>query len=115
MRDAPQHATVFEDVVKIQHFVGVKLQGHHLAFWTVREHEWNDHCLWWPQVNGVDMGTPLTPDTVIVAVSFGLRGEDVVSLKLIARGAHHRVVKDFFLHVEAIALLVHVPASNHAV
>ena len=66
-------------------------------------------------MDGVDVAASLATHAVVVPASFWLGGEDVVSFKLGTRRADHRVVEDLFLHIEAIALLVHDPASNHVV
>ena len=51
----PEHAAVFEHVVEVQHLIGVQFQGHHLAFWTVGQHERDDHRLGRTQMDGVDV------------------------------------------------------------
>ena len=80
--DAPQHTAVFEHVVEVQHLISIQFQGHHLAFWSVRQHERDDHRLGRAQMDGVDVAASLATHAVVVAASFWFGGKDVVPFKL---------------------------------
>ena len=113
MTDPPEHAAVFEHIAEVDDLVFVKFEVHHVAVWSIGEHEGDRNGTWGAKVHGVHVPATMAANAMVVARSFWLRGQDVMAFVLVAGRAHGDVLYDVVILIEVVNelnLILHEPA-----